>query len=224
MIQKFLKLTKKTKLTHDVYELIFVSGENPETKAWQFITFLLPSWLRRAYSIADKAWNKFIFLIKRIEDWRWWSKEICDLEINSEIPFIWPVWHFILRPTFVSKLFLWTGTWFAPLYFQVLEALNNSVKSKITLVFWVRKSEDIFYEDILKKLKSEFPNFDYVLYLSREDRFEYRKWYVTEYLTKENIQTYNEFYMCWSPQMIWDSRRKLELFWISWDKIYFEQY
>lgn len=224
MNQKSLKLSKKSKLTHDVYELIFVSTEILDCIPGQFITFILSSWLRRAYSVSYSNWRNFEFIIKRLEEWRWWSKELCDLEIWETLPYIWPVGHFVLKNNPKSKLFIGTGTWFAPLYFQLISALENSIWSRLHFVFWIRKTEDIFYEDILKKLKTIYTNFSYDLYLSREDTFVYKKWYVTDFLLPSNIAKFEEFYMCGSPQMIWDSRKKLEDYWVDKDNIFFEQY
>lgn len=219
-----LNLINKIKLTHDVYELIFESEIEIPTKPGQFMTFMLPSWLRRAYSIADLNKNNFHFIIKRIENWKWWSKEICDLDIGTILDTIWPVWHFTLREDSGNKLFIWTWTWFAPLYFQIISTLRAWDLSNIKLVFWVRTRDDIFYESVLKDLKNTFKNFDYTLYLSREDTFEYRKGYVWDFLNKENISNFNSFYMCWSPQMIWEVRWKLESANVPVDNIYFEQY
>lgn len=212
------------KLTHDVYELIFKSDELINVLPGQFITFILPSWLRRAYSVSYTDWHNFEFIIKRLEEWRWWSKEICDLPLWTELSYIWPVWNFILKNNDKSKLFIWTWTWFAPLYFQIKSALVNNITSKIHFIFWVRFLEDVFYEDILWEFKREYSNFTFELYLSREDRENYKKWYVTDYFLVDNILNYKEFYICWSPQMVVDARNKLEDLWMSKDNIYFEQY
>ncbi|EKD66451.1 MAG: hypothetical protein ACD_49C00041G0003 [uncultured bacterium (gcode 4)] len=218
------KLIRKFKLTPDVYELIFEFDWNLSSLAWQFITFILPSWLRRAYSIAFQNDSKFEFIIKRLEDGRWWSKEICDLELWTSLDFIWPVWHFVLKETPTNKLFIGTGTWFAPLYFQIKKALELWLKSNLHFIFWVRHLEDIFYESELEKIKNENSNFDYNLYLSREESQKYMKWYVTDFLNKENVANFEEFYICGSPAMVEDSRKKLLELGILEDKIYFEKY
>lgn len=224
MIQNKLKLFKKTKLTHNVYELIFVFDWKIDAKSGQFITFLLPSWLRRAYSIAYVNWNRIIFLIKRVNEGEWWSREICDFEIWKILDFIWPIWNFILKTKTSRQLFIWTWTWIAPLYFQIIDSLNSWNLSHIKLIFWLRKTEDIFYEDILKVLKKQFSNFDYVIFLSREDTFIYRMWYVNTFLTKDIIKNFDEFYICWSTQMIIDVKWKLEFLGVSQEKLFFEQY
>lgn len=78
-------LTKKLSLTHDVYELVFEASESLEYKVGQYIMFHLPSGLKRAYSIAWSDGKTFQFVIKRLEDGKGGSKEICDLEVGSVV-------------------------------------------------------------------------------------------------------------------------------------------
>ena len=224
MILNKLSLSKITKLTHDVHELIFVSELDFDFIPGQFLTFILPSGLRRAYSIVYKNWNRLSFIIKKLENWRWWSRELCDLQQGEEISYMWPIWDFILNSLDVNKLFLWTWTGFAPLFCQFKKALENWAKEKIKFIFWVRYKNDLFYELELKNLKNEYTNFDYLLYLSREDTFQYRKWYVSNFLTRESVAQFSEFYVCWRVQMIQDSRIRLDSLWIEKDRIFFEQY
>ncbi len=221
---KQLILIKKIKLTQDVYELIFKSENKLGLLPWQFITFNLPSWLKRAYSISYSDWISFEFIIKRLEDWKWWSKEICDLEIWAVLDYIWPIWHFVLKETENNKLFIGTGTGFAPLYFQIKKALELQIKNKIMFLFWVRFLKDLFYQKELIFLKNTYSNFDFKFYLSKEESDFSQKWYVSDSLNKSFISDFDEFYICWSPNMVNDVRIKLENFWINKEMIFFEQY
>lgn len=163
-------LTSKTQLTHDVYELTFSASEASEVKPGQYVLFILPqSGLRRAYSIAYTDSQDFMFVIKRIEDGGGGSKEICDLEVGATIPGLCPLGHFVLRETSAPKLFIGTGTGFAPLYFQTRAMIERKMEPKNLFVFGVRNNIDRFYEAELKKMKSESPLFDYIMYLSQED-------------------------------------------------------
>lgn len=223
-----LKLIEKTKLTHDVYELVFLSDKNIECKAGQFITLLLFSWLVRAYSVAYIDWNKLFFIVKRLEKWRWWSKELCDMDIWKELEYMWPSWIFVLQENSKNKLFIGTGTGFAPLYFQIKKCIENNFHCQVHFNFGVRYLEDVFYRDILDKLSSSFPNFSYKIFLSRED-FDnqnlediFIKWYVTDFINSYNIQKYDEFYICWNPQMVEDVKNKLKS--LNKQNIFYEKY
>jgi Na+-transporting NADH:ubiquinone oxidoreductase subunit F len=80
-----------------------------------------------------------------------------------------PLGRFILQNTQVSKLFIGTGTGFAPLYVMIrtLEASKTKVKSHF--IFGVREQKDSFYIDKLKRIQKQYPYFSYNLYLSREN-------------------------------------------------------
>lgn len=223
---KSFKLTHKQKLTHDVYELVFKCEEDLSPLPGQFMTFLLPNiWSGRAYSIAENLGNwKTSYLIKRLEEGRWWSKEICDLDIWATLQWVWPSGHFTLKENDKNKLFIGTGTGFVPLYYQILESCKIWLSWKLFFIFWVRTSDDLFYLDRLENIKSQNNNFDYRIFLSREESKEFKKWYVTDYLNIENIWEFEEFYICWSPAMVEDAREKICSAWWDKDKIFSEKY
>jgi ferredoxin-NADP reductase len=61
--------------------------------------FLLPSGVRRAYSIAYSDGVTHLFIIKRLDSGKGGSKEICDLDIGAEVEIMKPMGHFVLRAT-----------------------------------------------------------------------------------------------------------------------------
>lgn len=207
------KLISKKMLTHDVFELTFKANESEESEAGQFVTFTLFSeeWkkIKRAYSIAYQENETLTFIIKRLENGKWWSKAICDLEEWTEIDGMFPLWIFTLKKEKQSKLFIGTGTWFAPLYFQIKKALEAWIKEKMHFIFGVRHKEDVFYKNELDSIIEKNSNFSYEIYLSRDESEWFKKWYVTDFLTEENTEDYNEFYICGSPAMVTDSQNKL---------------
>jgi NAD(P)H-flavin reductase len=226
MIQQY-KLLEKINLTDNVFELVFEWESEIEMKPWYFITFLLDKIWGRAYSVLEIRWKNIAFIIKKREEieWgRWWSRYICDLNIWESIKWVWPVWHFVLKENSNNKLFIWTGTWFVPLYNQIVWALDLKLDCKLKLIFWVREEKDLFYIEQLKTLKNSNSNFDYELYLSREFVEWTNKWYVTDYLTRENIWNFQEFYICWAPAMIDSSIELLKNNWADEGSIYYEKY
>ena len=219
------KLIEKNNLTNDVYELVFETEKKLEMKPWQFITFILENIWWRAYSILDIIDNKIVLIIKKRElenGWRWWSKYICERKIWDILNGVWPAGHFVLKENKLNKLFIWTGTGFVPLYNQILWNINNKIENKIKLIFWVREEKDLFYIEKLENIKKENPNFDFEIYLSKQETKEFKKWYVTDFLTKQNLEDYDEFYICWAPAMIDSSNELLEKNWK--ENIYFEKY
>lgn len=224
VIQEF-KLIKKAALTHNVYELTFEWEKEFSFKSWQFITFLLKvGW--RAYSILKTKWKEITLIIKKRESsewWRWGSKFLCELDAWEKVKWVWPAGHFILNNSNKNKLFLWTWTWFVPLYNQIIWWLENNLDCNFTLIFWTREEKDLFYTEQLEKLKEKHSNFDFYIYTSSEEN-KYNKWYVTDFLNKEIIKNYEEFYICWIPVMIDSAKKLLIEKWFNPELIYTEKY
>lgn len=220
-----LTLTSKKQLTHDVFYLTFSSSESLKPAFYgQFITFLLKAG-GRAYSIANTSWNSYEFIIKRLENWKGGSKEVCDILVGDTLRAVWPAGHFVLREQKDKKrLFLWTGTGFAPLYFQILGTYKLSLWWENRLVFWVREKKDVFMIEELNKIQQEKGSFSYNIYISREQTPEYNMGRITEFITLENIAWYEEFYLCGSHAMVVEAHKKLVELWVSEEQIFSEKY
>lgn len=225
MIQNF-KLIDKKNLTLNVYELIFQAENSFKFRAWQFITFLIPIW-GRAYSILEENWKEIKLIIKKRELkewWRWWSKYLCELNIWDIIRWVGPAWHFILKENEENKLFLWTGTWFVPLYNQIIHWLKNNYNCNFKIIFWARTQEDLFYIEQLNILKLNYKNFDFEIYLSREDIDWYKKWYITDFINLETKNIFKEVYICGTPNMIDNAIEILLEKWFEKENIFTEKY
>lgn len=103
----------------------------------------------------------------------------------------------------------------------------------MAFIFGVRNFSDSFYEEEIFELGKKFQDFQYVQYFSRESDFStfppfnlstFQPGYVTDWITRENISKFEEFYLCGSPAMVKDARAKLESLGVSKEKIFFEQY
>lgn len=219
------KLIKKKKLTPDVFELVFQSVIELDIVPWKFMTFMLPkTWFARAYSVLFKEWKNIYFIIKRLENWRWGSKEICDYEEGKILKWVWPTGHFVDSKKDVSKLFISTGTWMVPLYFMIRNLLENWYNKNLKLVLWNREEKDLYYLDEFRDFKEKYPNFDVEIFLSREQKDWFQKWYVWDFLTSENISKFEEYYICWNPNMVEEVEEKLLNFWIQKENIFREKF
>ncbi len=175
----------------------------------------------------------FTLIIKRIPDGRG-SPMICDAEVGSLLQWMIPLGHFVLMDTPRSKCFIGTGTGFAPLYCQLREYSKQQYRNtSIAFIFGVRNFADAFYEREILDLWSRFEEFEYVQYFSRESDFStfedsniprFQEWYVTDWITRENINAYEEFYLCGSPAMVKDAREKLEILGIEKERVFWEQF
>lgn len=125
-----------------------------------------------------------------------------------------PLGHFVLSGGQRDRVFIGTGTGFAPLYFQLCALAEHRDDSHLTLVYGVRNPEDQFYFEELLALQQSLPNLEIVSYLSRgevaESVFaEVRTGRVTEYLKSSSIDRDKEYYLCGSPAMVKESRELL---------------
>ena len=209
----YFRLIEKRKLTSDIYELVFQASEKFDFLPGQFITFILPNIWWRAYSILKTQWNKVTLIIKSRSSnnwWRGWSEYICNRKIWEELKWTNPAGKFLLQNNNKNKLFIWTGTGFVPLYNQIIHSLSQNQECKLELLFWARKLWDLFYLTDLEKIKNNNSNFDYKVYLSREENTQHNTGYVTDYLTKNNLNNFEEYYICWIPALIDSSIKILE--------------
>ena len=168
MQQISFELIEKTRLTHDVYELKFKTPETISIEPGHYTLFSLPiSKLRRAYSIGYSDGRIFTYIIKQVENGIG-SAEICSLKIGETIMGMVPLGHFILRKNNIPKLFIGTGTGFAPLHFQIRGMMDSIIETPLLFIFGIRTKADIFYIEKLSQMKEQYPMFDYQIYLSQE--------------------------------------------------------
>lgn len=81
---------------------------------------------------------------------------------------VWgPMGRFILQENNCPKVFIGTGTGFAPLYFQLRSVLERNLQTPLFFLFGVRELRDVFYTNQLE-LWSEKSHFSYEIYCSRE--------------------------------------------------------
>lgn len=225
MLQTYTLREKKT-LTSDVFLLKFsIDTIVTNPLHWQFITFILPNGLwGRAYSILNFKDGIFELIIKRLENGKWGSKYICDLPVGWELKGVGAAWHFVLQKNNKNKLFLWTGTWFVPLYYQILGSIENVLDCKLKMIFWVRTLSDMFFEQELEEIKEKNPQFSYDLYLTQEQKDWYHFWRITSKITADTILGFEEFYICGSPMMVDDMLEILQSLWIQKEQIFTEKY
>jgi ferredoxin-NADP reductase len=233
MLKTSFTLIEKNELTHDVFELVYsipaLVQELP--KAGQYVLFQLAPGLNRAYSLASFTDTTFTLIIKRVAEGRG-STIICDAEIGTVFQGMIPLGHFTLRENPKNKCFIGTGTGFAPLYCQLLRTGEMREKpQKIAFIFGVRHFADSFYVREIGELGQKFQEFSYRQYFSRETELSgnstdisQNQGYVIDWITADNIASYEEFYLCGSPAMVKSAREKLEALAVPKESIFFEQY
>lgn len=67
----------------------------------------------------------------------------------------------------------------------------------------------MFYIEELRALKEQYRQFDYEIFLSREETLNTKKGYVTNALSPDCVANFEEFYLCGGGTMIEDSKKLL---------------
>lgn len=203
-------------LTKDVIKLVIKSNSNLEYFDWQFIKFVLEDFdweFIRQYSIADKSWLNFTFFIKLKANGRA-SKLFPKLNKWDNLKIAWIFGEFKLKINNKSKVFLATWTGLAPIYSMIN---NPNIKNcKKYLHFWVANQNDLFYLDELKKIE----NLEINIYLSKENINIYNYWRINVENFKYDKEI--EFYICWNPWLVIESKEKLIKMW--YENIYYEKF
>ncbi len=223
MLKTSFLLTDKRLLTSDVWELHYSYEWSVDILPGQYVMFQLAPGLNRAYSFAWFSENTFMLIIECIPEWRG-SPMICHADIGTKFDGMLGLGHFTLKNTPANKCFIGTGTGFAPLYCQLVNSIELGLEGKKSFIFWVRKEENAFYQEEMKKIMEVHPAVQFFPYLSREEKAWFSQWYVTDWLTEETVHEYEEFYICGSPEVVTSVREKLASFGIPKEQIFFEQY
>lgn len=126
--------------------------------------------LTRAYSMANAPRGAtFDLCLNRIDDGVL-SNYLCDLPPGSEIRFHGPHGLFLLRRPLRDTLFIANGTGVAPIRSMLQSIFAGGAPPdghQSWLVYGTRHNADIYYQDEFLQLASQFPNFHYVVTLSR---------------------------------------------------------
>lgn len=123
------------------------------------------------YSIAGSEGNKFFFLINTAPGGPG-SKFFENLKAGEEISYLGPFGTFIFRENDGAKhiLFLATGAGLAPFKAILEDILPRRLGVPITLYFGLTSNKDIFWQDYLKNLKQQYPNFDYKIVIWKPEK------------------------------------------------------
>lgn len=228
-------ITKVIQETDKVRRFFFkVPDETPFSfKPGQFIMLNLPidaKYTNRSYSIASAPSDDNTF-------------ELCIVlnEKGTGTPYMWD--QFTVGSTVqVSKVlgkfqlpetidrdlcFIGTGTGVAPLRSQLVHILKRGIAHKnIYFVFGNRWEKDILYRKEFEQLAQEYPEFQFIPVLSRENEgWSGKKGYVHaiyEELFSDLRPAY--FYICGWSDMLKEARLRLEKMGYNKDAIRFESY
>lgn len=191
--------------------------------------------ITRAYSLASAPRkNEFDLCLNRVEE-GFFSNFLCDMNEGETVKFHGPHGTFVLRNPIRDSILIATGTGIAPIrgFVQWLFAEDSRHKGRqIHLVYGTRYPVDIYYKDYFDLVTHDFPNFHYVITLSRApDHWKGERGYVQDQVRKivvarpEAERTNMDAYICGLNDMISATRKMLKEE-LGWDRkqIVYERY
>lgn len=208
-------------LTRDVLELVIASQKVFHIIAGQYMSLILKDFdgnFTRSYSVAKQEESRITFLIKCKDTWRGW-RALKNYKIWDTIALKGIYGNFVFQNTKNPKVYIASGTGLAPIYRMMT---HNPVENKGILLFSVQMQEDLFYLDKLKDIEG----IDTHIYLTREEKIpndEGVHWHLGRMdLEKYDFPSETEFYICWSPALVEDTKKYLET--KGYSQIYFEKF
>lgn len=235
-IKAFL-LSKKI-VSPDVFHLFFCyEGENLSYIPGQYIILTIPSSptpLKRLYSLAgsNKNNNEFELIIKLVPDGAA-SEYIKTLNVGDAVDITGPAGLFAEQGTNNQKIFMTTGTGFAPIR-SFLHSTNLSSAPR-TLYWGLKNLSEVYLFEELLRLEAEASNFHFTYCLSQQPSLTtipahlqhyFRSGHIDVVWSAQNtpINPHDEFYLCGSRIVIETLRTLLLSRGVSKDKLFAEKY
>jgi len=223
-------LSERAKCKHLEFETVDLASF--DFTAGQFVSMLARregKLMTRAYSLASaaKGANRFDLCLNRVES-GFFSNYLCDLKEGDTTEFHGPHGHFILRDP------LRDCTGIAPMRGFVESLFGETPRHQdrqIYLVYGTRHESEIYYRDYLESVARQYPNFHYVITLSRgAEDWQGARGYVQDHIHEiidtrpENGKNDFDAYICGLNAMVSSVRQLLTE--AGWDKkqIIFERY
>jgi glycine betaine catabolism B len=198
--------------------LLWPDGYEPEFKTGQFITLFWPDTptYKRAYSLSSCALDRGFYEVTvkrdgkmgtRIADW---AKE------GDRMMVIPPTGRFL--PVYEPDRHLICiagGSGVTPFRGFVREATRRRLETRITVLYSVRTTNDIIFNEEFRQLTQENPNFSFFVTCTRlvpEDPWTGRRGRITAQWVKEQVQDLAKtvFYAC-GPNELVEATEKLVL-------------
>ena len=231
-------LFSKKIIANDVYHLFFhVEDGGFEFKPGEYAILTIPSSpspLKRLYSFAGSNLDKNTFeLLIKLVPGGVASEYIRSLVIGDKIDISGPAGLFLQQKTELKKIYMTTGTGFAPIRSFLLSGPSQALNS---LLFWgMRDLSEVYLFDELLSLKKISPSFSFYYCLSQQSSFDIIPADLLQYFRTGHIDAVwsslmptidknDEYYLCGSRTVIESLRGILLGKGIQKNKLFFEKY
>lgn len=199
-------------LGDDVMRLVLRLPGELSYRPGQYVNIVMDDGSVRSFSIASPPNGETIdFHIRRISGGSFTERRLAALEPGQDLAVELPYGAFFLRSAdFRPLLMLATGTGLAPIK-SILESLHDDPDCPPVTLYWgMRRAQDLYLHDEIQKWGDRLYDFTYVPVLSRpDDGWQGRRGYVQDAACAD-IEDFSEhaIYLCGSPDMVADARRR----------------
>lgn len=203
------RVVAQERLTHDIVELRVQLDESLPHKGGQFAQLSLAELpgVARSYSFATRAQPnaQVSFFVRQVPGGVFSSHVHAHPLVGSEVAVEGPHGDFWLRPAQAPLLLVAGGSGLAPLLALLQEALHESVKRPVTLIFGARTQCDLYALEAIQDISLRWPDvFTFLPILSQEPQpssWAGRLGLVTD-LIPERLRPGSHAYLCGPPVMV----------------------
>lgn len=212
----YATVTEINEMTHDIKEFRFEfdDGEDIKFKAGQYMQVETKPYAKikekaiRAYSISSAPSDKkgVELIIRRVPGGLCTTYMHDYVKVGDKVRLTGPYGDFFIRDDSDEYIFMAGGSGLAPIKSLVMDILERNLDKKMIFIFGAVSKKDLYYEDFLRKIEKDNPNFRFIPALSRptpEDNWDGDTGLVTEVL-KKYVESGDgsHAYLCGSPGMI----------------------
>ncbi len=214
--QKYqVTVLSKEKVSTKVYLVRFalVAPTEMTFLAGQTVMFHVGEGVNRSMSIASTSDEKnSLLVVHDVGPMGPFSQWTIDAKVGDAITFIGPLGIFVLdRESPRKKVLVATGSGIAPFRGMLLDYLEHGGTDDVTLYWGLRHEEDMFWEHELTQVSLKYPNFRFVLTLSRPaDTWQGKLGHVEAHIFADEVNLPgSDFYLCGNKEMIHEMQETL---------------
>ncbi|MBI2405050.1 hypothetical protein HYV22_02630 [Candidatus Gottesmanbacteria bacterium] len=211
------RVSAKVPLTNKVWAVTFTL-ENPQELhfiAGQSMMLHITDGINRSMSIASPPRDiKNILMCHDVSPMGPGSKWTLGLNVGDQVSLVAPLGMFVLdNQSHRKKVMIATGTGIVPFRSMIMDYLAGPAtrQNEVVLYWGLRHEEDIYWREEFEALAGKYPNFHFVLTLSKPtETWAGHRGRVTDHLFVEEknfIDT--DFYLCGSKAMVDEVKKAL---------------
>ncbi|MBT9148751.1 MAG: Phenol hydroxylase P5 protein [Dehalococcoidia bacterium] len=169
----------------------------------------------RAYTISGSSSDntEIRVTVKRLEDGYGTNLLFNNFQEGDTLTLKGPMGRELrVDPAGDELLFIANGIGVTPFVATVqrfFERRDYKFEGKAVLLYGARYEEDLLYDDYFESVAVKNGSFDYRKILSRPRTDQYRKGYVTDILQELDLSPATKVYICGTPEMAGDAKKKL---------------